>query len=68
VLRVRPRAVAAAAGPHDQRTWLGRLAPDITRKIAGAAEAVRGAFATPLAPIAQLLCQRRDRGSAPCPK
>jgi hypothetical protein len=45
------------------RTWLGRLARDITRKIAGAAEAVRAAFATPLARIAQLLRQRReDRG------
>jgi IS5 family transposase len=42
------------------RTWLGRLARDITRKIAGAAEAVRAAFATPLARIAQLLRQRRD--------
>jgi IS5 family transposase len=41
-------------------TWLGRLARDITRKIAGAAEAVRAAFATPLARIAQLLRQRRD--------
>jgi IS5 family transposase len=45
------------------RTWLGRLARDITRKIAGAAEAVHAAFATPLARIAQLLRQRReDRG------
>jgi IS5 family transposase len=42
------------------RTWLGRLARDITRKIAGAAEVVRSAFATPLARIAQLLRQRRD--------
>jgi IS5 family transposase len=42
------------------RTWLGRLARDITRKIAGAAEAVRAAFATPLERIAQLLRQRRD--------
>jgi IS5 family transposase len=42
------------------RTWLGRLARDITRKIAGAAEAVRVAFATPLDRIAQLLRQRRD--------
>jgi IS5 family transposase len=45
------------------RTWLGRLARDITRKIAGATETVRAAFATPLARIAQLLRQRReDRG------
>jgi transposase, IS5 family len=45
------------------RTWLGRLARDITRRIAGAAEAVRAAFATPLERIAQLLRQRReDRG------
>jgi transposase, IS5 family len=44
-------------------TWLGRLARDVTRKIAGAAEAVRAAFATPLERIAQLLRQRReDRG------
>jgi hypothetical protein len=35
------------------RTWLGRLARDISRKIAGAAEAVRAAFATPLERIAQ---------------
>jgi IS5 family transposase len=42
------------------RTWLGRLARDITRKIAGAAEAVRAGFATPLDRIAQLLRQRRD--------
>jgi IS5 family transposase len=34
------------------RIRLGRLARDITRKIAGAAEAVRAAFATPLARIA----------------
>jgi transposase, IS5 family len=45
------------------RTWLGRLARDIARKIAGAAEAVRATFATPLDRIAQLLRQRReDRG------
>ena len=45
------------------RTWLGRLVRDITRKIAGAAEAVRTAFATPLERIARLLRQRReDRG------
>jgi IS5 family transposase len=45
------------------RSWLGRLARDITRKIAGAAEPVCSAFATPLARIAQLLRQRReDRG------
>jgi IS5 family transposase len=42
------------------RSWLGRLVRDITRKIAGAAEAVRAAFATPLERIAQLLRQRRD--------
>jgi IS5 family transposase len=42
------------------RTWLSRLARDITRKIDGAAEVVRAAFATPLARIAQLLRQRRD--------
>ena len=42
------------------RTWLGRLARDIARKIAGAAEAVRAAFATPLERIARLLRQRRD--------
>ena len=45
------------------RTWLGRLARDITRKITDAADAVRAAFATPLERIAQLLRQRReDRG------
>lgn len=45
------------------RTWLGRLARDIARKIAGDAEAVRAAFSTPLERIAQLLRQRReDRG------
>jgi IS5 family transposase len=42
------------------RSWLGRLARDIARKIASSAEAVRSAFATPLARIAQLLRQRRD--------
>jgi IS5 family transposase len=42
------------------RTWLGRLARDITRKIAGAAEAVRAALAMPLERIARLLRQRRD--------
>ena len=42
------------------RTWLGRLVRDISRKIAGAAEAVRAAFAAPLERIAQLLRQRRD--------
>jgi len=42
------------------RTWLGRLARDIARKIAGAAEAVRATFATPLERIARLLRQRRD--------
>jgi IS5 family transposase len=45
------------------RTWLGRLARDIARKVAGVAEAVREAFAAPLERIAQLLLQRReDRG------
>jgi IS5 family transposase len=45
------------------RTWLGRLARDITRKITGAAGAVRAAFATPLERIGRLLRQRReDRG------
>jgi IS5 family transposase len=45
------------------RSWLSRLARDITRKIASSAEAVRAVFATPLARIAQLLRQRReDRG------
>jgi hypothetical protein len=42
------------------RSWLGRLARDITRKIASSAEAVRAAFATPLARIARLLRQRRE--------
>jgi hypothetical protein len=32
------------------RTWLGRLARDIDREIANAAEAVRDAFTTPLNP------------------
>lgn len=45
------------------RTWLGRLARDIARKIGGATEAAREAFAIPLERIAQLLRQRReDRG------
>lgn len=45
------------------RTWLGRLARDIARKITGATEAVRATFASPLERIAQLLRQRReDRG------
>lgn len=45
------------------RTWLGRLARDIARKVAGATEAARAAFATPLERSAQLLRQRReDRG------
>ena len=45
------------------RTWLGRLARDIGRKIAGTAEGVRAAFAAPLDLIARLLRQRReDRG------
>lgn len=42
------------------RTWLGRLARDITRKTADAAETVRAAFATPRERIAQLLRQRRE--------
>jgi len=42
------------------RTWLGRLTRDIARKIAGAAAAVRAAFATPIERIARLLRQRRD--------
>jgi IS5 family transposase len=45
------------------RTWLGRLARDITRKTAGAAEEVRAAFAAPLGLVGRLLRQRReDRG------
>jgi IS5 family transposase len=45
------------------RTWLGRLVRDIIRKIGGAAEAVRAAFAMPLERISRLLRQRReDRG------
>ena len=48
---------------NRMRTWLGRLTRDITRKIAGVAEAARDAFAAPLERIAQLLRQRReDRG------
>jgi transposase, IS5 family len=42
------------------RTWLGRLARDIARKIAGAADEVRAAFAAPLGLITRLLRQRRD--------
>ena len=42
------------------RTWLGRLARDIARKIAGAAGTARAAFATPLDRIARLPRQRRD--------
>jgi IS5 family transposase len=42
------------------RTWLGRLARDVGRKIAGAVEGVRAAFAAPLDLIARLLRQRRD--------
>jgi IS5 family transposase len=45
------------------RTWLGRLARDIARKITSAAEEVRAAFTTPLDRITRLLRQRReDRG------
>ena len=44
------------------RTWLGRLARDIGRKVAGKA-AVQAALAAPLGLIARLLRQRReDRG------
>ncbi|TDH58205.1 IS5 family transposase [Dankookia rubra] len=44
------------------RTWLGRLARDISRKIAGKA-AVQAALAAPLGLVARLLRQRReDRG------
>ncbi len=42
------------------RTWLGRLARDIARKIAGAAKTVRAAFAKPLDLITRLLRQRRE--------
>jgi IS5 family transposase len=41
------------------RTWLGRLARDVARKIAGDAE-VKAAFAEPLARIGRLLRQRRE--------
>lgn len=45
------------------RTWLGRLARDVARKIETAATAVRAAFGQPLALITRLLRQRReDRG------
>ena len=45
------------------RTWLGRLARDIARKITSATDEVRAAFTTPLDRIARLLRQRReDRG------
>lgn len=45
------------------RTWLGRLARDIARKISDTAQAVREAFATPLERVNRLLRQRReDRG------
>mgnify|MGYP005846566007 CR=1 FL=1 len=55
-------AVLAPAGGTGMTTVFrpSRLARDITRKIAGAAEAVRAACATPLARIARLLRQRRD--------
>jgi IS5 family transposase len=46
------------------RTWLGRLARDIGRKIAGN-EVAQAAFDAPLALITRLLRQRReDRGAA----
>jgi IS5 family transposase len=41
------------------RTWLGRVARDVTRKIAGNA-AVEAAFAVPLERIQRLLRQRRE--------
>ena len=41
--------VQPVIGHMSDRTWLGRLARDIMRKIAGAAEVVRAAFATPRA-------------------
>jgi len=45
------------------RTWLGRLARDIGRKVAGAPQTVRTVFAGPLGLVARLLRQRReDRG------
>ena len=45
------------------RTWLGRLARDITRKITGAAATVQAAFVVPLERVSRLLRQRReDRG------
>ena len=45
------------------RTWLGRLARDIGRKVAVAAEEVRADFAAPLGLVARLPRQRReDRG------
>jgi IS5 family transposase len=56
----RGRHREAARVVRRMRTWLGRLARDIARKTASAAEVVRAAFATPLARIAQLLRQRRD--------
>jgi IS5 family transposase len=47
---------------RQMRTWLGRLARDIGRKIAGSA-AIQAALAGPLDLVAQLLRQRReDRG------
>jgi IS5 family transposase len=59
----RGRHRQAERAVRRMRTWLGRLVRDITRKIAGAAKAVRAAFATPLERIARLLRQRReDRG------
>ncbi len=46
------------------RTWLGRLARDIARRTADATEAVRAAFAAPLATVGRLLLRQRreDRG------
>ncbi|BAJ83050.1 putative transposase for insertion sequence element (plasmid) [Acidiphilium multivorum AIU301] len=53
----------AEARVRKLRTWLGRLARDITRKIAGNAEA-KAAFAETLGVINRLLRQKRsDRGA-----
>lgn len=53
----------AEARVRKLRTWLGRLARDITRKIAGNAQA-KSAFAETLALINRLLRQKRsDRGA-----
>ena len=53
----------AEARVRKLRTWLGRLARDITRKIAGNAEA-KAAFAETLGLVNRLLRQKRsDRGA-----